>query len=119
LIAITVMAFAGHVSAATYDIQNGNIISILGLELNFDISSPMEDGLYDISFVTETGVSQYGPPDDPTWDFGLAEDGVTAMLQITDAINAAPVGVTGASSTGSDIFFILLVRVPIPLIGTV
>jgi len=119
LIAITVMAFASTASAATYDIQDGNIISILNLQLNFDASSPMEDGPYDILFVTDTGVNQYGQPDSPTFDFLLGEDGITALGQITDALNVAPMSVTGASATGSDNFFIPLVRTPIIGIGTV
>ena len=111
LIAITAMAFAGTASAiTTYEIVNGNLLAIGNLELNFDESSPMEDGLYNIRFVTDTGVGQYG---DANFDFGLAEDGVTAWPQITDAINAAPVAVTGASATGSDTFFIPLVDVPL------
>ena len=119
-IAITVMAFAGTASAvASYDIQDGNIISILGLELNFDESSPMEDGLYNIMFVTDTGVAQYGQPDNPAFDFLLGEDGVTALPQITAALNAAPETVTGASATGSDTFFIPLVDFPIVGVGTV
>ena len=119
LIAITVMAFASTASAATYDIQDGNIISILNLQLNFDASSPMEDGLYNILFVTDTGVNQYGQPDNPTFDFLLGEDGIAALGQITDALNVAPMPVTGASATGSDNFFIPLVKTPIIGIGTV
>lgn len=120
LIAITVMAFAGTASAApTYDIQGGNIISISDLQLTFDPSSPMQSGLYDITFVTDTGVKQYGQPDNPTFDFLLGEDGITALGQITDALNVAPMSVTGASATGSDNFFIPLVKTPIIGIGTV
>ena len=119
LIAISVMAFASTASAVTYDIQDGNIISILNLNLNFDASSPMEDGLYNILFVTDTGVNQYGQPDNPTFDFLLGEDGITALGQITDALNVKHPSVTGASATGSDNFFIPLVRTPIIGIGTV
>jgi hypothetical protein len=116
-LAIAVMAFAGTASAATYDIQNGNIISIGNLELNFD--NDELDGFYNITFVTDTGVDQYGAADDPTFDFVSAENGVTALPQITSALNAAPETVTGASATGSDIFFIPLLRIPIIGIGTV
>jgi hypothetical protein len=115
LIAITVLAFAGTASAdATYDIQGGNILAIGNLELNFD--NDELDGFYNITFVTDTGVGQYG---DANWDFGLAENGVTALPQIIDAVNAAPGGVTGASATGSDTFFIPLIQVPIPFFDTV
>jgi hypothetical protein len=116
LIAITVMAFAGNVSAQTYDIQNGNILAIEDLFLNFD--NEEFDDFYDIEFVTDTGVNQYGDADNPTFDFMLSENGVTAMLQIIDALNAANPPVTGASATGSDTFFIPLVRIPIPFVGT-
>ena len=119
LIAIAVMAFASAASGVTYDIQAGNIISILNLQLNFDASSPQEDGLYNILFVTDTGVNQYGQPDNPTFDFLLGENGITALGQITDALNVAPMSVTGASATGSDNFFIPLVKTPIIGIGTV
>jgi hypothetical protein len=108
LIAITVMAFAGNVSAASYDIQDGNILAIGNLELNFD--NDELDGFYNITFVTDTGVGQYG---DANFDFDLSENGVTAWPQITDAVNAAPEAVTGASDTGSDTFFIPLVDVPL------
>ncbi len=110
-IAITVMAFAGTASAVTYDIQDGNVLAIGNLPLDFD--NDELDGDYNIRFVTDTGVGQYGDPDDPTFDFGLAENGVTAMFQITDALNVAPEAVTGASDTGSDTFFIPLVDVPL------
>jgi len=116
---IGLLAFAGSASAVTYDIQDGNIISIGALPLKFDDSSPIADGLYDISFVTDTGVNQYGPADSPTFDFVLGEDGLTALVQITQALNTAPQTVTGASATGSDTFFIPLVRIPIIGIGTV
>jgi hypothetical protein len=114
LIAITVMAFAGNVSATTYDIQGGNILAIGNLELNFD--NDELDGFYNIMFVTDTGVGQYG---DANWDFELAENGVTALPQIINAVNAAPVPVTGASDTGSDTFFIPLIQIPIPFFDTV
>jgi hypothetical protein len=114
LIAITVMAFAGNVSAATYDIQDGNILAIGNLDLNFDNDDL--DGFYNITFVTDTGVDQYG---DGNFDFLLAENGVTAWPQITQAINEAPEVVIGASATGSDIFFIPLIQVPILFVGTV
>jgi hypothetical protein len=117
-LAIAVMAFAGTASAATYDIQNGNILAIGNLELNFD--NEELDGFYNITFVTDTGVSQYGDANDPTFDFGLAENGVSALGQITDALNfEAPQSVTGASATGSEIFFIPLIRIPIAQLGTV
>lgn len=119
MFAAVLLAFAGSASAVTYDIQDGNIISIGALSLNFDESSPMEDGLYNILFVTDTGVNQYGQPDNPTFDFLLGEDGITALGQITDALNVAPMSVTGASATGSDNFFIPLVKTPIIGIGTV
>ena len=110
---------AGAAQAVTYDIQNGNIISILGQQLDFDSSSPMPSGLYDIHFVTDTGVNQYGDPDNPDFDFDFAENGVTALPQINDALNAAPEPVTGASATGSDTFFIPLIDFPIVGVGTV
>lgn len=107
-IAITVMAFAGNVSAATYDIQDGNILAIGNLELDFD--NDELDGLYNITFVTDTGENQYG---DANFDFSLAENGVTAMAQIIEALNAAPDPVTGASAEGSDLFVMPLVEIPI------
>ena len=121
LIAITVMAFAGTASAiTTYEIVNGNILAIGNLPLDFD--NDELDGDYNITFVTDTGVAQYGepniPPPPPTFDFSLSENGVTAMFQITDALNVAPDPVTGASATGSEIFFMPLIQIPIPFVGT-
>jgi hypothetical protein len=116
LIAITVMAFAGHVSAATYDIEGGNILAIGNLELNFD--NDEFDGFYNITFVHDSGDSQYG---DANFDFKNAEDGVAAMAQIINAVNEAPgMGAVGASSIGTKDFFIPLVQVPIfPMWGAV
>ena len=116
LTAITVMAFAGTASAIpTYDIQNGNILAIGNLELNFD--NDELDGLYNITFVTDEADDQYG---DANFDFATAEQGTTAAPQITQAINDAPQDVTGASAEGSDIYFIPLVEIPLlPVWGAV
>ena len=97
------LAFAGTASAVTYDIQDGDILAIGNLELNFD--NDEKDGFYNITFVTSTVFQEYGTPD-PTFDFLLAEDGVAAWPQIIEAINAAPEPVTGASDTGSNTWFI-------------
>ena len=117
LIAITVMAFAGTASALTYDIQDGNILAINNLELIFD--NPEHDGFYNITFVGNVTVSsEYGVP--PEFDFLLAENGVTAWPQITAAINAAPEAVIGASTTGSDIWFIPVIEIPLtPVVAAV
>jgi len=112
-IAITLMAFAGTASAVSYDIQDGNILAIGNLELNFD--NDELDGFYNITFVTDTGVGQYG---DANFDFSLAENGVTALPQIINAVNAAPGAVIGASATGSDTFYIPLIQIPIFGFGT-
>jgi len=107
--AAVLLAFAGTASAVTYDIQDGDILAIGNLELDFD--NDEKDGLYNITFVTSTISQEYGTPD-PTFDFLLAEDGVAALPQIIAAINAAPETVTGASTTGSNTWFIPLIDVP-------
>ena len=106
--AAVLLAFAGTASAVTYDIQDGDILAIGNLELDFE--NDEKDGFYNITFVTSTVFQEYGTPD-PTFDFLLAEDGVAALPQIIAAINAAPETVTGASDTGSNTWFIPLIDI--------
>ena len=104
LFATLLLAFAGTASSATFDIdENGNILFIGALELNFDESSPQEDGLYNIEFVYDTGINQYGNP--PVFDVILSEDAVALIPQINDALNAEG-GITGAGSNGDDTWYI-------------
>ena len=103
LIAITVMAFAGTASAITYDIQDGNILAIGNLELNWDADEL--DGFYNIVFVNDTGDNQYGI--DPVFDVPAGgEEAAIILPQINDAINLAPGLVSGASAAGTDLYFI-------------
>jgi hypothetical protein len=102
LIAITIMAFAGTASAVTYDIQDGNILAIGNLELNFD--NDASDGLYNIAFVNDTGDNQYGV--DPVFDVSPGEEAAVILPQINAAINLAPGTVSGASAAGTDLYFI-------------
>ncbi len=104
LIAITVMAFAGTASAVvSYDIQDGNILAIENLELNWD--NDELDGFYNIVFVNDTGDNQYGV--DPVFDVPAGgEEAAIILPQINDAINLAPGLVSGASVAGTDVYFI-------------
>jgi hypothetical protein len=104
LIAITVMAFAGTASAiTTFDIQDGNILAIGNLELNWD--NDELDGFYNIIFVNDTGDNQYGV--DPVFDVPAGgEEAAIILPQINDAINLAPGLVSGASAAGTDVYFI-------------
>jgi len=104
LLSVILLAGAGAATAATFDIdENGNILFIGALEINFDESSPQEDGLYNVEFVYDTGISQYGNP--PTFDIIISEDTITTAAQIADAMTAEG-GITGAGPNGDDIWYI-------------
>jgi hypothetical protein len=103
LVLLTLLAFAGSASAATFVVEDGNVIQILGIELVFDDSSPQESGLYNVEFVNDTGISQYGNP--PTFDVILGEDSVAVAAQIANAMTAEG-GISGAGPNGDDIWYI-------------
>ena len=103
LFAAVLLAFAGSASAAVFEVEDGNVIRILGLELEFDESSPQEDGLYNVEFVYDTGINQYGDP--PEFDIIISEDAVTVAAQIADAMTAEG-GITGAGPNGDDIWYL-------------
>jgi len=92
---------AAH-AATTYDIDEGKIIGIGNLELNFN--NDVKDGFYNISFVNDLGGNQYGP-DDPVFDVTEGE-AIIILPQINAAINDATVEVFGASSSGTQTYYI-------------
>ena len=90
--------------AVTFDLDgSNNVIRINNLELNLDDDAL--DGLYNVEFINDTGLNVYGSVDGP-FDFPLAEDAVTVAIQLNNALNLNNPVPTGASSAGSNQFFI-------------
>jgi PKD repeat protein len=80
---------------------NNNVTRIQNLELRDDQGQPQT---YDVDFVFDTGYSVYGSGLEFT--FNNEEDAINALAQVQDALNTnSPVPV-GASSTGTDQYFI-------------
>jgi len=95
---------ASTAQAADVEIDvNGNVTRINNLELNLDQDEL--DGFYNVEFINGTGLAIYGSVDGP-FDFPLAEDAATVLPQVIDALNLNNPVPTGASSVGTDQFFI-------------
>jgi hypothetical protein len=92
---------AAQADTVTLDASD-NVLSIQNLELFFDNSD--FDGFYNIGFVTDTGDNQYG--EDPVFDVPNPEEALIILPQIIAALNRNNPVPVGASSAGSDQFFI-------------
>jgi len=80
---------------------NNNVTRIENLELNFDRDE--FDGLYDVDFINGTGLNIYGSEDN--FDFPPEENAI-AIIQVNNALNLNNPVPTGASSAGTNQFFI-------------
>jgi hypothetical protein len=91
--------------------ENDNVIEVKNLELNLDQDDL--DGFYNVDFVRGVGSDIYGDP--PEFDFPLAEDHITALIQLNNALNLnSPVPV-GASSAGSEIYYVPAIEYDFPI----
>ena len=84
-------------------LEGNNVVRIDNLELNFDQDEL--DGFYNVEFINGQGSSLY-PGGESSFDFDNAEDAGTALVQINNALNLNTPVPTGASSAGTEQFFI-------------
>jgi hypothetical protein len=102
--ALAVSLLLGTIAVQAADVildNDDNVIRVNNLELNLDQDE--FDGPYDAEFINGTGVDIFGSEDN--FDFPLAEDHATAMLQLTRALNDNIPVPKGATSAGSFQFF--------------
>ena len=100
--AIGLLLGAIPVQAAEVILDGNNVVRVNNLEINFDRDEL--DGFYNVEFMRGTGSSIYGS--EAGFDFPLAEDGATAIIALNNALNLNNPVPTGASSSGSEQFFI-------------
>ena len=94
---------ASTAQAETVELDgSGNVIRVTNLELNLDNDDL--DGFYDVEFINDSGLDVYGSVDGP-FDFP-AEAAATAIVQVNNALNLNNPVPTGASSAGTDQYFI-------------
>jgi hypothetical protein len=61
---------------------------------------------FDVDFINGTGLAVYGCGDEACFDFRLAEDAGTAIIQVNNALSLNNPLPTGASSAGTSQYFI-------------
>ncbi len=109
LLAAVLLASANTATAATVILDsNDNVIQVTDLALNFDRDEL--DGLYIVDFITDVGAFVYGTAG---FDFPFAEDRVTAIAQLNNALSNAPIVPTGAGSVGDERYLVPAIEVDI------
>ena len=113
LVASMLIGFSSAQAATVILDDNDNVIRVENLELDFD--NDALDGLYNVDFITRKGSEIYGS-DPAEFDFFPAEENALALAQLNEALNndSDPVPV-GASSTGSDQYFIPAIEYNFPV----
>lgn len=101
VLAIAVLAFAGTATAVTVILDGDNVIRIENLEVQLDQGTV----LYNVDFITSSGDNLYGS-DPASFDFPLAEDAATAIIQVNNALNLNDPIPNGAGPLGTDQYFI-------------
>jgi hypothetical protein len=104
IVTTSLLLGASAAQAANVELDgSGNVIRVTDLALNLDQDDL--DGLYNVDFVTGVGSDIYGDP--PEFDFfPFAEDHITALIQLNNALNLNDTVPVGASSAGSDIYYV-------------
>jgi hypothetical protein len=103
---------ASTAQAATVELNgSGNVIRVTNLEINFDNNAL--DGFYNVEFITSTGSTLFGT-EPANFPFPLAEDMLTATIQLNDALSGAPAVPTGAGIVGAGRYLVPAIEFDFP-----